>query len=231
MMLGGFMTLPGYRSYGAPPDFASMPVEQKKQHFFQYLAPIVSDINSAMSRHRERIARIRADDDAGVEPNWRDARWLQSIAKRFDVPIDEMERGDALEVLERRAGTVPEALVLAQAAIESGWGTSRFAVEGNNYFGQRCYETNCGIAPAALSGDVGFGLAAFDSVAESIESYILNLNSHPEYREFRQLRQRLRAGDESVTGLSLLAALEGYSERGAEYLDEVRAMILANNLE
>ena len=123
---------------------------------------------------------------------------------------------------------VPESLVLAQAAIESGWGTSRFALEGNNYFGQRCYREDCGISPREQQ-DGGFGLARFSSVAASVD--MLNLNTHPEYQSFRQLRASRRASNLPVTGLALLQGLRAYSERGTAYIAEIEAMIRANDLE
>ena len=229
-LLSGFMTLDGGPTYATPPDFSAMPVDQKKREFFAYLSPMVESINASLRSERDRVVSIREDYAAGAEPGWLDRRWLRQLAQRYEVDLEYMELDEALAMLERRAGVVPESLALAQAAIESGWGTSRFALEGYNYFGQRCYEQDCGIAPQGRA-DARFGLAEFDSVADSVYSYIMNLNTHPEYVDFRLRRQALRSEGQVDSGLSLLEGLEGYSERGSDYLDEVRALIRANDLE
>jgi Bax protein len=225
------MTVSGRPGYGSPPNFAELDVDLKKRRFFDYLTPMIADINAALSRDRQRVQAIREDFEQGNEPGWANRRWLRKLAMKLDVPIEDLDTGDALALLERRTGTVPESLVLAQAAIESGWGTSRFATEGNNYFGQRCYQPGCGIEPLAVNGSTDFGLARFGSVAESVESYILNLNTHPEYRTLRVRRQSLRDSGAAVTGLALVGELAAYSERGSEYVAEVTALILSNNLE
>lgn len=228
-LLIAFM-FPGARASGPPPDFGSMTIEQKKREFFDYLSPLVADVNAHLAANRDRIASLRETYSAGGELSLLDRLWVKRLARRFDVPLDDAEMTDVLDTLYLRTGVVPESLVLAQAAIESGWGTSRFAVEGNNYFGQRCYRQDCGIAPREQQ-DGNFGLARFRSVSASVESYILNLNTHPEYRNFRQLRADRRARGLPVTGLALLQGLRGYSERGTAYIAEIEAMIRANDLE
>lgn len=230
-LLISFMTLVGRNTWGPPPDFAELPVDVKKQEFFVYLTPMVAEVNAGLARDRDRVAAIREAYEQGQKPEWRDRRWLARLAEKLEVPVDEMDLGEALATLERRAGTVPQSLVLAQAAIESGWGTSRFAQEGNNYFGQRCYEPGCGMSPLEKTSGSRFGLARFDSAASSVESYILNLNTHSEYRGFRLRRQALRDSGAAVTGLSLIGDLAGYSERGSDYIAELRAMIRSNSLE
>jgi Bax protein len=230
-MLTAFMAVNGAPNYGAPPDFAELPIDLKKREFFEYLTPIIADVNASLARDRQRVQTIRAAFEHGVGPGWSDRRWLRKQSAKLDVPIDELETGAVLALLERRTGIVPASLVLAQAAIESGWGTSRFAIEGNNYFGQRCYEADCGIEPLDVGGTPGFGLARFGSVAKSVESYVLNLNTHPEYRAFRIRRQSLRDSGATVTGLALVGELAAYSERGSEYVAEVTNIIRSNELE
>lgn len=228
--LTGFMLIDGGEHFAPPPDFSEMPVEGKKRQFFAYLSPMISAVNFELAADRDRVRELMAQHEAGERIGWLDRRWLGRLASRFKVPIDELELDEALATLERRAGVVPESLVLVQAAVESGWGTSRFAQEGNNYFGQRCYRPNCGMVPAGRP-DGSFGLTRFASVAASVESYILNLNTHPEYVEFRDLRKERREAGRPVTGLALVGELDGYSERGEAYVEEIADMIRANDLE
>ena len=121
--------------------------------------------------------------------------------------------------------------MLIQAAKESGWGTSRFAVFGNNLFGQRCYSEACGIEPAGVGPNADFNIATFGSVDDAIASYVRNLNTHPQYDGFRRLRQQLRREGKELNGLVLADGLLDYSERGEAYVDEIKAMIAQNALE
>lgn len=214
-----------------PPDFSDLPVDEKKSQFFAYLSPMISRVNFKLAAERDRVAELRAINARGESLGWADRRWLRRLASRLEVDIDSIGLAEALETLHRRAGIVPESIVLVQAAVESGWGTSRFAIEGNNYFGQRCYRAECGIVPEERPEDENFGLATFGSPAESVESYILNLNTHDSYTEFRDLRNKLRINDQPITGLALVDGLLKYSERGEEYVAQIASMIRSNGLE
>lgn len=228
--LGGFLLVDDDRHYAPPPDFGSMPIETKKRQFFAYLSPMISEVNFGLAADFDRVRELRAAHEAGEGLSWFDQRWLNRLALRLEIDMGELTLDEAFVLLERRAGIVPESIVLVQAAVESGWGTSRFALEGNNFFGQRCYSANCGMAPQERSG-ARFGLARFASVAASVESYILNLNTHDSYRGFRELRQQRRRADEPLTGLALVEGLRNYSERGSEYVAQIASMIRDNNLE
>jgi len=214
-----------------PPDFASMDVGEKKRAFFAYLSPKIAAVNFQMAADRDRVSRLREKHARGRALGWFDRRWLARLGTKLEVPIDEMPLEDALDTLERRAGIVPESIVLVQAALESGWGTSRFAIEGNNYFGQRCYQPDCGMTPADRPEGERFGLARFVTADASVESYMLNLNTHPSYRNFRVLREDKRNEGQAITGLALVEGLTNYSERGTDYVEEIASMIRANRLE
>ena len=230
-LLAGFSLIQPNVAYPPPPNFAEMPVEEKKRQFFAYLSPMISAVNFELAAHRDRAADLRAAHARGERLRWSDRRWLRRLAIRLEVDLDSMGLAEALQTLYRRAGIVPESIALVQAAIESGWGTSRFALEAHNYFGQRCYMSNCGIIPTERREGARFALAEFASPHASVESYMLNLNTHPSYREFRDLRNQRRVAGEPVTGLALIAGLTNYSVRRDEYVDQVASMIRSNNLE
>ena len=122
-------------------------------------------------------------------------------------------------------------LALAQAAKESGWGTSRFAREGNNYFGQWCYKAGCGIVPASRAPGRTHEVEAFDSPAESVASYMRNINTHSGYKSFREARKVQRSEADALSGVALAAELSQYSERRDAYVAELRQLIVGNDLD
>lgn len=213
------------------PDFSELNAPERKEAFFDYLDPIVAKHNDRVREEREFVREVIAKRNAGTDLSWLERRRIRALSERYEVDSETTEIGSVLEALDRRIGIVPSSLVLIQAAKESGWGTSRFATEGNNLFGQRCYEQGCGIAPRGRPANASFGVARFRSVEESVESYTRNLNTHPKYEIFRELRQMLRAGDKAIKGLDLAQGLIGYSERGQAYVDEIKSMIMQNDLE
>jgi Bax protein len=125
---------------------------------------------------------------------------------------------------------VPPSLALAQAAIESAWGTSRFAVQGNNLFGQWCYKKGCGLVPLQRNSDSHHEVAKFATVSESVESYIRNINTHRAYIDFRATRAQLRGAESPASGYQLAENLLEYSELREKYVHEVQAVIRINNL-
>ncbi len=133
-------------------------------------------------------------------------------------------------MLKRRVNVVPPSLALAQAAVESGWGTSRFAMKGNALFGQRIWRVDAGMTPLDVDADTAFRVRSFPSLAASVAAYVHNLNTHRAYGEFRGLRAT--AGkDAQVPGGNVLATtLTKYSERGADYVADLLRIIRSNRL-
>ena len=125
---------------------------------------------------------------------------------------------------------IPPSLVMAQAANESAWGTSRFATQGNNLFGQWCFNQGCGLVPRSRPEGMSHEVEVFDSPYQSIRSYITNLNRHNAYQGLRDRRDALRAQGQFPDGATLAGGLEAYSERGQAYVHEIRAMINSNGL-
>lgn len=135
---------------GSLPDFTGIEdVNERKDRFLGYLEPIVERANAEVARKRERLLQIAARQERRDRLPRRDHRWLSAAMEHYSV--DDTAVDEAVDVLRRRIDIVPAALALAQAAIETGWGRSRFAREGNNIFGEWCYEQGCGIVPAARS--------------------------------------------------------------------------------
>jgi hypothetical protein len=149
---------------------------------------------------------------------------------------DALQAGDSgtvelIDELLYRLDVIPAGLVLGQAAYESGYGTSRFAVEGNALFGQWTYGGE-GLKPEQQRKELGdHRIAAFDWPFDSVRGYFINLSSHPAYEEFRQLRAELKAQGKPLTSLALADGLKSYSERGQEYVDTLKGIIRTNKLD
>ena len=120
---------------------------------------------------------------------------------------------------------------MAQAAVESGWGTSRFAEEAHNLFGHWCYTAGCGIVPSKRPAGAKHEVKKFNNVEESLTAYFNNINTHNAYRPWRQLRAQLRDAPQQFTGSTMVAELGKYSGRGSVYIQELRTVIRSNNLE
>lgn len=208
----------------APPDFSQYPAGiERKEAFFSYFAPIMQEVNSDILAQRKEIEQ-RCDEGEDSYTAFSD------LAETYRIDETALTDGAICDVLLNHIDIVPVSLALAQAANESAWGTSRFAQEGNNFFGQWCFKKGCGIVPGSRDTGKSHEVATFDSPAESVESYMLNLNRHIAYEPLRDIRSRIRVREEPITGIKLTHGLNRYSERGEEYGEELRGMILYNKL-
>ncbi|WP_341937312.1 glucosaminidase domain-containing protein [Marinimicrobium sp. C2-29] len=215
------------------PDFRSISdIPARKRAFFEMLLPMVEWRNSQLKQLRAEIEALRdARKNTGKLTSEQRAR-LEKLRIHFRVSEDNYpDTGQALEALRRRADIIPSDMVLAQAAAESGWGTSRFAVEANNLFGQWCYRKGCGLVPNARAEDMSHEVQKFASVNEALATYFRNINTNRAYREVRQIRAKLRANDQPLKGLQMVEGLHRYSSRGQAYIEELKELIRYNDLE
>lgn len=216
--------------YTEVPDFNEFnDVRDKKQAFFQFLAPLVQTENLMIEEQRANLLALyhRWQQDAnGLSTD--DLELLEQLAVEYRTDFDVSANSRMFEVLLRRVDVVPETLVLVQAANESGWGTSRFARDGLNFFGQWCFSDGCGIVPENRLDGMNHEVRKFKSVNASIRSYLRNINTHPAYLELRVLREQRRAEGLDIRALDLTPGLLSYSERGEDYIDELNAMIRVN---
>lgn len=210
------------------PDFEEFPAgRERKAAFFGYFLPIIENQNREILATREKL------DDWYQNPDKisaRDATEISEVAARYRIDDFDIESDASWNKLFHRVDVVPPSLALAQSANESAWGTSRFAREGLNFFGQWCFKKGCGLVPKKRDANKTHEVAAFDSPQESVRMYIRNLNSNSAYKGLRDIRADLRRSNQSVTGHALAAGLKRYSERGMEYVSELRQMIAGNKL-
>ena len=159
-------------------------------------------------------------------------QWLAAIGKQVGMDLDGRSQPTdvQLETLLLKLDIIPPSLALAQAALESGWGTSRFAREGNNLFGMWCYEPGCGIVPRRRPAGATYEVTRYRSPRESFNAYINNLNSNIAYESLWLLREQSRLDGRSPTGLELADGLYRYSQEEWLYISKVKGVIKTNNL-
>jgi Bax protein len=198
----------------------------KKRLFFRVLAPLVLRSNELAMLDRQRMQRLAKSPSLTAD----DEAWLAALAAQYRVAGDDVgDHMTLIEVLMPRVDIVPVSLVLSQAAEESGWGTSRFAFTGNALFGQ--WTWGDGMTPKGQrSGKGDYKIAAFETPLDSVRAHSLNLNSHPAYETFREVRAKLRRNGERVSGAALAPTLSKYSERGEDYVKTLNAIMRVNRL-
>lgn len=205
------------------PDFSKIKdVKQKKHEFFSYLKPLVEQVNEEVRTKRAFVMELDATPEGSEE-----AEKFNRLLKRYDIKSD----GDFEQVklsLLKRIDTLPVALVLMQAANESAWGTSRFALEANNLFGQWCFSPGCGVVPKSRPEGETYEVRKFNHPIDSIRSYFNNLNTGHAYKDLRRIRQELRNEGVPVSATELAEGLTQYSIRREEYVVEIQNMIRVN---
>lgn len=224
--------------FGEMPDFESYEiVDEMKADFFDYLRPIVDYHNSIILQKRSQLDTLRQDLIDGRNLGEEDKEFLIQLAQEYDYELDQgwdIEIEDNINthpisrVLRRlliRVDEIPVDLALVQAAKESGWGRSRFAVEANNLFGHWCYSEGCGLVPTQRTEGATHEVRKFDSVADAIGAYMNNLNAFHSYETLRLIRAGLRSSGDPVTGMALADGLIYYSQRREAYVDEIKVMI------
>jgi uncharacterized FlgJ-related protein len=204
----------------------SIPINDKKNIFFRLTGSGILQANEKILSEREHL--LNAIDKNDIDEN----EWLASLGVKYKVIKQESDKLDkqALTELRKRVDIVPPSLALAQAAEESGWGTSRFAIRGNSLFGQWDFSGK-GLKPREQRTELGnYGIAVFDSPQDSIEAYMLNLNTHNAYQRMRQKRAVFRQQNKRPTGWDLAKTLDKYSERGIGYVKSLHAIMSYNRL-
>ena len=213
---------------GGVPDFNSHETSRhKKQAFLDFLFPIIVDENLFLMRIRTQLEEFKEKQKL-QSLNESELEWLNQLKMDYLIETDDIE--STIDALLRKVDIIPPSLVLAQAALESGWGSSRIAQESNNLFGHRCFEEGCGAMPIQRGQGNTHESAKFDSINESIRSYLKNLNSFHRYKEFRTLRSQTELNQGGKGVLKLLPGLMPYSELGELYLRKVAKMIKQNKL-
>ncbi|MDQ6972866.1 MAG: glucosaminidase domain-containing protein [Mariprofundaceae bacterium] len=220
---------PAVRQVADIPDFAAVKdTKARKKAFFDFMRPIVRAENARLAKARLRMLSLFDMLEHGDSVRAEQKAWLLHLAKTYHVKMPDLHDEHARQLLKQRVDTVPLRLVLAQSANESSWGTSRFAREGRNFFGQWCFTAGCGIVPGKRSAGLTHEVAVFATVNASVASYLRHINYVEVYTPLRLIRHDMRMHGKKPTAHNLAGGLKAYSQRGLDYVDEIRSMIRTN---
>ena len=193
--------------------------KKRKSLFIQIILPLILEENNLILIDRKRLFSIlNKNKNSKKEINWLNRKFKQYGVLNKDIPT-----------LKVRMDIIPVSLAIAQAAKETGWGTSRFALEGNALFGQWTWSGE-GIKPAGAESDTKHKVMKFKVLKASVRAYQRNLNTHTSYKNFRQLRAQLRDDSEKLDSLLLADQLDNYAETGKEYTKILKQIINQNSL-
>ncbi len=213
------------------PDFALIEnISERKSAFFEYMLPFVEEANYEILKQRDEIKRIQSAFQRGARISRRDRARIDELLEEYKFdPVEELSE-ETFRHLLTRADEIPPSLALSQAALESAWGTSRFAKEGFNLFGMWCYEPGCGVVPNRRPKGKTYEVVRYESPRDSFLAYFRNLNTNRYYLEMRAIRRAHRNQDLAVSGIDLAEGLDRYSQEGYRYISKVRSLIHSNQL-
>lgn len=207
----------------------SSDINQRKNEFINIILPIAIDQNKKILAQRQRLIEIRNSLNLNKTIDSTDQKFIKDIAAKYRVDIKNKHKIDTLDNLLVLIDIIPNSIVLAQAANESGWGSSRFAKEYNALFGQYTYDEKSGIIPAEREEGKKHLVRHFSSINKSVEAYFKNINTNPAYKEFRILRKKLKEKEKFLPPLLLVKALNVYAE-DKRYVNTITSIIRDNKL-
>jgi len=207
-------------------DFLS----QSKKEFVKTLLPLISYQNQNVLLERSKLESIRDSLIDKSTLSKTDLKFLNKISKKYRIKTADKHKYDLVNELLNRVDIIPNSIVLAQAANESGWGTSRFATEFNALFGEYTYDYSDGVVPLLREEGEKHLVKTFASVNKSVQSYFINLNSHYAYNDFREVREIMRKKNNFSNIKLLVEELDSYAA-DINYIKTINAIIDANKLD
>lgn len=230
--LGLVITSCSKKTEVSKPDFQSITnLKERKQAFIDYMLPLIREVQTETLKQRKILENTIAQLQQGKTLSKCQTNQLAEFSIQYKVAFNPDNLLQVSSELITKINTIPTSMVLAQSALETGWGTSRFAVDGNNYFGQHCFTKGCGIVPKQRSDGAINEVQIFSTPKDSIQSYFNLLNTGTKFNNFRELRAKLTQQDETVTGQNLIKTLVHYSElEDGEYENRILSTMDYNNL-
>ncbi len=209
-------------------------VRMKKELFLSSLLPPVLKVNEIIRQDRKKLKKMILNITLGMDISEIDYYWLTRKLSQYRVQVNDIQdfvtrTGEIFEELLNKMNIIPPELALAQAAQESGWGTSRFAQQGNALYGQWTWGEGCGMVPQQRDEGKTHRMKCFKNIIEAVDSYMLNLNTHRAYKALRHERRAFR-DDQEINVFPLVETLVNYSEEGPEYVEKIKNIIRVNKL-
>ena len=213
-----------------PDDFSEIQdVPTKKKLFYLVTLPLIYNTNTSIMQERRMVINIEKKF-ARKELNKNETDEIIRLSEKYKLDYSEINT-KLFRKLKQRINIIPVSLALGQAIIESGWGQSRFATEGNALYGQWTTSEDKGIIPQDRDEDKTHAVLKFKNLSESVEAYMFNINTHQAYYNFRVIRridERIKYTDPISMKVKYLAA---YAEIGDKYVDKLELIIASNNLQ
>ena len=207
-------------------DFSSLSVKERKKAFKNTILPLAFMQNRHILEQRKKLYLLSKKSKF----NKKEMTWLQETGTEYGLPLKQTADSAWFTSILNRVDILPPSLVLIQAATESAWGTSRFAREGNNYFGIWCYQPGCGLVPRKRTTGKTHEVRTFPAISASVEAYYKNINTHAAYEKLRRIRAEERLKNHPVTSLKLINGLINYSERREDYVKSLKEWIIKDKL-
>jgi Bax protein len=194
--------------------------KKRKEFFIQIVLPLIIEENNNIKLDRKTLFTIINKSNNSVS----EKQWLERKYKQYGV------KSKDLSTLKIRMDEIPVSLAIAQAAKETGWGTSRFALEGNALFGQWTWSGE-GLKPKEAKEGESHKVMKFNILQASVRAYQRNINTHSTYKDFRKARAKLRDSNKPLDSIELSKYLNKYAETGNQYVEVLQKIIKQNKLQ
>jgi len=212
---------------GMPKEYYEIKDNEKaKIYFFEYIYNLTKNENNKILQERNFVKNMLNSNLLNINFKSNEFKKLLEIKKRYRV-----KKLFDLNSYMMKIDVVPPAMSLAQAAVESGWGKSRFIKIANNIFGHWTYNPKIGIVPEQRDEGAKHFIRVFKTLQDSISAYMLNLNRNPAYKSFQKERYKIRLENKQPRGIQLSQTMINYSGIGKEYLSILKTVIKKNKLE
>ncbi len=205
-------------------------LNDNKKKFVRTVLPLIINENQKILSVRNNLLLLKNKLNNNYSLNKSELQILKKLSKNHKIKFNNSHKLDVINNLLKKVDIIPNSIVLAQAAIESGWGSSRFAQDFNALFGEYTYDSNKGVIPLERENGENHLIKAFNSYNSSVESYFNNINSHYAYEQFRELRKVMRERNNFSNVTLLVDKLDTYAE-DKNYIKTIRSVIKNNNFE
>ncbi|MBD42475.1 MAG: hypothetical protein CMI92_03380 [Pelagibacteraceae bacterium] len=222
--------IPGFFVNELPEDISYIrDTEQKKKLFISIVLPLIVEVNRDLKLKRSRLKKLYDKLSQDQTLTLKEHRWLINLALENSIKISQINKIEIAKNLLINIDIIPNSIAIAQAAKESGWGTSRFAIEGNALFGQWTFNNSNGLIPKERQVGEDHYVKSFVNLKESVKSYMKNINTHKAYKSFREKRFQYRQNNRSLDPIVLVHELSSYAELN-NYTEILQLIIEKNEL-